>query len=140
MAFSSPCHWYLRTYLPYWFIAMRLPVARVVFGNVNSLLAYSVIVPVVSAFSLPTCKKSCSLCESAALCVCFWNTSKSLPTSMPLVCMKSVSGIRIALIKSAWFTRYSRTNLLLGVSATPLDVTKASRPPSFKSSKALTKK
>ena len=44
--------------LPYWFIAMRLPVARVVFDNVKSLLAYSVIVPVVSAFSLPTCKRA----------------------------------------------------------------------------------
>ncbi len=29
---------------------MRLPVARVVFGMVNNLLAYSVIVPMASAF------------------------------------------------------------------------------------------
>ena len=119
---------------------MRLPVASVVFGREKSLFVGSVMVPAVSAFSLATCKNIFSRSESAALCVCFWNTSKSLPTSIPLVCMKRVSGIRTALIKSAWFTRYSRTNLLPGVSATPLDVMNASSPPSASSSIALTKK
>ena len=38
------------------------------------------------------------------------------------------------------FTRYSRTNLLPGVSAMPLDVMKANNPPSFNNSIALTKK
>lgn len=47
------------------------------------------------------CKNSCSRCESTVLCVCFWNISRSLPTSIPLVCMKSISGRRIALIRSA---------------------------------------
>lgn len=84
-------------------------------------------------------QNSCSRAESAVLLVCFWNMSRSLPTSIPLVCMKRASGKRTALIRSAWFTRYSRTNLFPAVSATPLEVTKASRPPSESSSIALTK-
>lgn len=139
MAASEPSHWCLRTYLPCWFITIRLSVASTVFGMENSLLAFSVIVPFMSYISLATCKNSCSRAESAVLLVCFWNMSRSLPTSIPLVCMKRASGKRTALIRSAWFTRYSRTNLFPAVSATPLEVTKASRPPSESSSIALTK-
>ena len=124
----------------YWFFTMRLSVASTVFGMENSLLAYSVIAPSAFTFSFVTCRKYFSRSERDALCMCFWNMSRSLPTSIPLVCMKSVSGSLTALIRSAWLTRYSLTNLLPGVSATPLEVTKASSPPSLSSSIALTKK
>lgn len=58
MAASEPSHWCLRTYLPCWFITIRLSVASTVFGMENSLLAFSVIVPFMSYISLPTCKTS----------------------------------------------------------------------------------
>ena len=139
IAMSPLSQRYFLTGLPNGFLPMALPVASAVLGCVKRRFIGSAFSPLPTSSRI-CCTKSFSRCDCDTLPVCFWNMSRSLPTSMPPVCMKSLSGSLSAVIRSACPTRYSRTNLLPGVSATPLDVMNISRPPSLSSSMDLTKK
>ena len=91
----------------------------------------------------PTCKKSCSLCESDALCVCFEiQVSHFRYLDTAFVCMKSTCRADEWHFYQISMAHKVITHEFVGLVCRPrpCDVTKANRPPSFKSSIALTKK
>ena len=97
MASSVPFHSYLRTDLPNWFVPMAVPVDNVLCGKENALFAYSVSMPC-GVRSLHVSKNRRSLAVRPCLWLSFCKMIRSLPTSMPPVCMKSVSGKRKAVM------------------------------------------
>ena len=102
---SSPCQRYLRTYSPYWLVCMRLSVNKAVFGKVNNLLVCPVYWSLPGTISRVVSMNSFSRSVSVTLRPLFWNINRSLPTSMPLVCMNRLSGKRNAVIRLQRCTR-----------------------------------